>query len=327
MQLSQHMGVLRSLHFSKWAAVMKTKQKNQTHQCSKRATLPKWSESKFVLQFCQKNAKRIWQFRNSSMAIILHESTESISIYSSSQWAAFLRSSLGREWVLLTLKVWPSVRRCLAEWAEAGQVMKLVPCRVLSAVKDTLNQHAVLKPVVRGSNPLSASNVWSRNLKIPPRTSWEKKKERKKCYAEWRNMNMARVLWGRIAWQRRMKMFPRKGWNTLTKERNFQNVEKLELQHLDSSEYTWEHSCPVCRLLLSVSCSSKVNHRPRFGIGEIPRWETSHTLQHWHWQLCRLKLKLHTYKHTCSYFLPQQSAAQWHATWCGTKWFLTKRKS
>lgn len=82
---------------------------------------------------------------------------------------------------------------------------------------------------------------------------------------------MARVLWGRIAWQRRMKMFPRKGWNTLTKESNFQNVEKLELQQLDSSEYTWEHSCPVCRLLLSVSCSSKVIHRPRFGISAF--WE------------------------------------------------------
>lgn len=182
---------------------------------------------------------------------------------------AFLRSSLGREWEQLTLKVWPSVRRWLAEWAEAGQVMKLVPCRVLSAVKDTLNQHAVLKPVVRGSNSLSASNVWSRNLKIPPRTSW--KKERKKCYTEWRNMNMARVLWGRIPWQRRMKMYPRKGWNTLTKESNFQNVEKLELQDLDSSECTWDHSCPVCRLLLSESCSSKVNHWPRFWTGAF--WE------------------------------------------------------
>lgn len=153
--------------------------KNQTNQSSKREPLPKWSESKFVLRFCQENTKRIWQFRNSSMAIILHESTESISVYSSSQWAALLRSSLGREWVLLTLKVWPSVRRCLAEWAEAGQVMKLVPCRVLSAVKDTLNQHAVLKPVVGGSNSLSASNVRSRNLKIPPRTSCKKKRKKK----------------------------------------------------------------------------------------------------------------------------------------------------
>lgn len=136
----------------------------------------------------KKNKKEFDSFENSSMTTIEHESAEPVSIYCHSQAAAFLSgSSLGREWEQLTLKVWPSVRRWLAEWAEAGQVRKLVPCRVLSAVKDTLNQHAVLKPMVRGSNSLTASNVWSTDLKIPPRTSWKTRaRERKVTMSEGR---------------------------------------------------------------------------------------------------------------------------------------------
>lgn len=48
------------------------------------------------------------------------------------------------------------------------------------------------------------------------------------------------------------------GWKCILEKAGTQWQYK---ETFDSSEYTWEHSCPACRLLLSMSCSRKVNHR------------------------------------------------------------------